>query len=258
MNAADYGKLIGPLDKRVWTQEIQPKSAEHVRTNSNENAAYMAKQALGQAGAIGSQFKIGGPITQQKINGDFWYIVPLDHVGWSTWRHTRKVPGYIRVSGQDPYLPAELILLPEAQQLTYTPSAFWEYNLERHLWTHGYANTGLIEFVPEVDESGKLWYVVTTFAYAINGWAGKRATGILVVDPVTGTIKQESMDAIEEWIDRVIPPELVQQNIRFKGLYPEGDFWNTVATLGIGAQKNLTEPEESNLVYGSDDDLFIG
>jgi hypothetical protein len=254
-NADKYGGLIGHMEVRTWTQDIQPKSAEHVRTNSNENAAYMAKQALGQAGAIGSQFKIGEAITQQKIRGDFWYVVPLDHMSWTTWRYTRTIPAYVRVSGQDPSLPAELLRLPIDEQLRYTPSAFWNDNLERHLWAHGYANTGLIEFVPEVDESNKLWYVVTTFQYAINAWAGRRATGVLVIDPVTGSIKQELMEALDDWLDRVIPPELIQQNIRYKGLYPEGDYWNTVG-FGIGARKGLTEPEASNLVYGSDNNLY--
>ena len=255
VNAAQYGSLIGSVESRVWTEDVQPKSSEHVRTNSNENAAYMAKQALGQAGAIGSQFEVGHAITQQKINGDFWYIVPLDHKTWSTWLYTKTIPAFIRVSGQNPYLPAELVKLPKSEELRYTPSAFFEYNLERHLWAHGYANTGLIEFVPEVDENGKLWYIVTTFEYVVNGWSGRKATGVLIIDPVTGSIKQERLGAVAEWIDRVIPPELVQQNIKYRGLYPEGDFWNTIG-YGIGGKKGLTEPELSNLVYGSDNDLY--
>lgn len=255
LNAAQYGNLIGQIEKRTWTDDIQPKSSEHVRTNSDENAAYMARQALGQAGAIGSQFQVGEAITLQKIQSDFWYIVPLDHKSWSTWLYTQTIPAYIRVSGQDPYLPAELVHFPKEGELRYTPSAYWGYNLERHLWAHGYANTGLIEFVPEVDEKEKLWYVVTTFEYAINGWGGRKATGVLIIDPITGSIKQEPLEAIDSWLDRVIPPELVQQNIKYKGLYPEGNYWNTIG-YGIGARKGLTEPELCNIVFGSDNNLY--
>jgi len=256
-NADQYSKLIGPIEERVWTQDIQPKSPEHIRTNSVENALYMAKQALGQFGAIGSQFQISEKeITLQKINDRFWYVVPLDHVGWSTWRHTLKVPMYIRVSAEDPNLPAELVKFPDGQELYYTPEACFSNNLSRHLWTHGYANTGLMDFTPEVDDNGKFWYVVTTFEYAVNGWDGKRVTGVLIVDPVTGDIKQEPVGKIEKWADRVMPAEIVQQNLSYKGVYPKGDYWNSVAFLGIGAQENLTSPEQTNMVYGSDGELY--
>lgn len=256
MNAAQYGQLIGTVEKRVWTQDIQPKSPEHVRTNSVDNAHYMAQQALGQAGAIGSQFKIVDPITLQKVGDKFWYIVPLDHQGWSTWRHVRKVPAYIRVSGEDPSIPAELVNFTEGQEPVYTPESCWEYNLERHLWTNGYASTGLMDFTPEVDEKGKFWYVVTIFEYVVNGWDGKRVTGVLIVDPVTGQITRQAVGSIDKWADRVIPAEIVQQNLGYKGMYPEGDYWNTVELFGIGARKNLTAPETSNMVYGSDGELY--
>ncbi len=256
MNAAQYSQLLGTVEQRAWTDDIQPKSPEHLRVNSTDNAYYMAQQALGQAGAIGSQFKIVDPMPLQKIDKKFWYIVSLDHQGWSTWRHTRKVPAYIRVSGEDSAMQAELIRFPEGQELVYTPGSCWEFNLERHLWTHGYANTGLMDFTPEIDDNGKFWYVVTTFENAVNGWDGKKVTGVLIVDPVSGDIKPQQLGSIEPWADRVIPAEVLQENLGYRGMYPTGDYWNTVSLLGIGGRKDLTMPEKSNMVFGSDGELY--
>jgi len=149
-----------------------------------------------------------------------------------------------------------LVKFATGQEPVYTPESCWEFNLERHLWTHGYANTGLMDFTPELDENGKFWYVVTTFEYAVNGWDGKKVTGVLIVDPVTGSIKEEKLGSIEKWADRVVPAEIVKQNLTYSGQYPEGDYWNTVTLFGIGARKNMTNPEKSNMVYGSDGELY--
>jgi hypothetical protein len=255
INAAQYAALAGPVENRVWTQDVQPKDPRHIRMSSRENAIYLARQALGQAGSIGSQFQIDEHrTTLQKIGGQFWFIVPLDHVGWSTWRHVRAVPYYIKVSGEDPLLPAELIRLADGQQLLYTPHAYWSHNLERHLWTHGYASTGLTDYTPEVDEQGKIWWVVTTFDYAVNGWDGRKVTGILQIDPVNGEITPHKLGEISDWIDRVFPSEVLEDILNWKGRYSEG-YWNTVGFLGIGAQRNLTEPETPNLVYGAEGQL---
>ncbi len=252
MNASAYGQMYSNVKTSIWTRDVQPKSPEHIRVSSVENALYMAKQALGQDGNIGSQFAISGDaVTLQKVNGHFWYIVPLDHQGWSTWRHTHSVPAYIKVDAEDPHVPAELVKVPEG--LVYTPESCWGYDLERHLWENGYSNIGHMDYSPEVDEQGKLWYVITTFDYAVNGWDGKKVTGILLVDPVSGAIKPEPLGQIDSWIDRVIPEKVVQENLAWKGEYPNGDWSNSA---WWGAKANMTKPEKSQLVYGSDGDLY--
>ena len=58
--AHDYARLIGEVEIREWTQDVQPKDPRHVRLVPEELAFYLATKQLGEAaGAVGSQFSFG-------------------------------------------------------------------------------------------------------------------------------------------------------------------------------------------------------
>lgn len=243
--ASDYARMVGTIEERVWTQDVQPKDPRHMRMSSHENAIYLARKVLGEAGAIGSQFSISGDhMTLQKIGEELWYVVPLDYAGFSVYTSTRGVPGYVMVDGEDPHRQPVLVMFPE-QRMQYTPGAYFEYNLERHMRTHGYFNIGLADYTFEIDDENKPWWVVTTFQPTIM-WSGEKLTGVAVVNPFTGDIKFEELGKIESWIDRVIPKDYVKMYLAWYGKYNNGWFNSWWGRL------NLTEPENPILIYGSE------
>ena len=253
VNADKYANLIGKVEPRVWTQDVQPKDPRHIRMSSAENAAQLSRQALGQAGSIGSQFEIDeSRMTLQKVNDKFWWIVPLDFTEWATWRATKHVPAYIRVSAEDPTSSGEIVKIPEDEQFRYTPGAYWSYNLGRHLWSEGYYNSVLTEDSLEIDESGKAWWVVTVYHPTIFS-DGYQVDGAVVVDPVSGTHEFHPIDQIPDWIERVIPASFVKSYIAYKGIYHLG-WWNAYGFTGAG--EDLTKPETPNLIYGADGGLY--
>ena len=70
-NADKYRVLIGEMEERVWTQDIQPKDPQHFRPVSYENAIYVARKAVGELGTVGSQFEIReDSLTLQVISGE--------------------------------------------------------------------------------------------------------------------------------------------------------------------------------------------
>ena len=249
INAQAYSDLIGEVEERVWTQDVQPKDPRHIRMSSAENAAQLARQTLGQAGSIGSQFEVDGSrMTLQKISNEFWWIVPLDFKEWATWRATRTVPAYVRVSAEDPTLPGQIVFLDKDQQLRYTPGAYWEFNLTRHLWYSGYHNKGLTDENLEIDDNGKAWLIVTVFHPTLFG-DGAKVDGVVIVDPVNGDDTFCPVGKVPEWIDRVFPYRFVSNYIWWKGMLHNG--WGNAYWL-TGAGKDLTVPETPNLIYGSD------
>ena len=249
VNADEYAAMIGNVEERSWTQDVQPKDPRHIRMSSSENAATLARQTLGQAGSIGSQFQVDeSRMTLQKIKNEFWWVAPLDFNGWATWRATRKVPAYVRVSAENPTLPGELVNLSDDQQLRYTPEACWGTNLARHLWYSGYRDKGLIDDSLEIDDNGKPWWVVTVFHPTLFE-SGEKIDGVVVVDPATGDNKFYALDQVPDWIDRVVPRSFAKNYIKWRGMLHLG--WTNAYWLW-GAGKDLTVPEEPNLVYGSD------
>lgn len=243
VRSRDYSQLIGDIAQKEWTQDVQPKDPRHVRLVPIELAEYLATKQLGEVqGAIGSQYDIG-VMTLQIINGELWYVAPLDYAGFSVWSSEGSTPGYVMVHAEDPKMP---VTIKTGNKFKYMPRAFFGDNLKRHIWKESMFKYDLTDSNFEIDDSGNPWWVVTAYKPTIM-WSGNKVFGIYIVNPTTGDTKFYSMEEIPCWVDRVIPANLVQSYIKYYGSYLNGwlnSWWG---------KKNLIEPEKTTLVYGSDE-----
>lgn len=257
LNSKEYASMAGVSEERVWTNDIQPKDPKHMLMGSRENAFVFANKAItqGKAGSIGSQFHISPHITLQKVNGEFWYVAPLDFNNFSVWKSSDGVPAYIKVSAEDPNRQPIKVELKD--KMLFTPEAWFDGCLLRHL-RNSYLNRDFYEFRFEIDEEGNPWWIVPAFVPQCGWWAEK-ITDLLVVNPVSGEIKRYdpqaqpgSPEAVPDWVDRVYPGELIEDYLAWRGMYHLG--W--INTMGgfpfFGAQKDLTEPQEPILIYSSE------
>ncbi|MDD3607187.1 MAG: hypothetical protein PHQ20_00080 [Candidatus Moranbacteria bacterium] len=250
LRSQEFASIVGPMEEKVWTQDVQPKDPRHIRLANRENALYLARNSVSRGGTIGSQFEVSeSSMTLQKIKEDFWYVVPLDFRDeYSVWSSTRVVPGYIMISAEDEEMEPIFKSLPEGKRFRYTPNAFFSFNLERHLRMNGYLNVGLTDYTFEVDEDGNPWWVVTTYQPTIIN-SGNKVTGVVIVNPTTGEIKSFLLSEIPAWIDRAMPENMVKKYLEWWGEYRQGWLNSWWSKLGI------LEPEDPILIYGSDDTL---
>jgi uncharacterized membrane protein len=240
----DYKAMIGSMENRVWTQDVQPKDPRHMRMATQASAAYLAKKAIGQDGPIGSQFQTEeGEFTLQMINGALWYVAPLEFSGFAVWNSVGTSPGYIMVSAEDPNLQPKFVKLSEGQQMRYLPSAFFGDNLERYLREHGYLDKGLTDFSFEIDEEQHAWWVVTVYHPTIV-WDGEKVDGVAIVNPASGDIKFYPLGSVPSWVDRVVPDNFTKNYLSWRGEYVHG--WGN----SWWGNKDTTKPEDPLLVYG--------
>ena len=243
-HADEYASLIGKVEERVWTQDVQPKDPQHVRLVSVELARYLATKQLGEAsGAIGSQFNVSQEhMTLQLINNELWYVAPLDFCSFSAWQSVGSAPGYVMVHGED---PLRQVIVKTGLKMKYMPGSFFGKNLERHLWKKYALKYVLTDYSFEIDETGKEFWVVSAYKPTI-GRRGAVIQGVIVIDPETGDDTFYKVSDVPAWVDRVYPKELIKRYISYTGRYHEG-WWNS-----FWANHNITEPGNVNLVYGSD------
>jgi len=243
----DYAKMIGHVEERVWTEDVQPADPGHIRLVPHEMALWLGNKQLGESGAIGSQYQISSEgLTLQRIKGELWYVAPLDYRSFSTWQSSDHAPGYVMVHGEDPKRP---VVVKADERFLYTPGAYFGKSLERHLQDAGYRDVGLTDYSLEIDEAGKAWWVVSVYEYTI-GYAGEKVTGVVVVDPTTGDTSYHGIGQVPDWIDRVVPKSFAKTYIADWGKYRGGwvnSWWG---------KRDLTEPEEPSLVYGHDGDPY--
>jgi hypothetical protein len=255
---AEYATLLEKnaknmeVTKREWTVDQQPKDPSHVRYVAPEFAMYRARKQLGNAqkeGAIGSQFYlVDSLMTAQRINGELWYLIPLDFVGWKVWTTTKDTgaPGFVKVHGEDPDGPISIVA---DRHYIYTPGAYFSRDLHRHLWNKGYRTKGLTAMKFEQDENGKEWFVTSTYRLSL-GWNGEILTGVVIVDPTTGEDHWFPLDQIPDWVDLFVPGHFLEEWINMKGKYSGGwinSWWG---------KKNLFESEHASLNFGANGDLL--
>lgn len=253
MNATGYANMINTLPPaetgRVWSQDVQELDSAHARIATSESAEAAAKLHVisGTGENIGSQFEIAAAsVTTQIVNGEVVIIVPLDFGGYGPWKHTKGVPTYIKVSGEDQNSNPQSIDVKVP--LRYTPGAWFEFNLTRHLRVNGYLNKELSDFTLEPDdETGKLWWTVTVSEPTIAWWAEK-VEGVAIVDPVNGEIFFKKIGEVPNWVDRAFPEHILSDYLRWNGLYSSGGYGNT---WWWAKGQSMTKPTGGLLVYSS-------
>ena len=246
-NADNYSGLLGTVAAKEWTSTTQPKDPKHMAMVTPTTAEYLARKAIGQDGAIGSQFNIDtDTMTEQLVNHELVYLFPLEYSGYSVWTSAGGVPAYILVYAEDPERKPVMVKLSPEHVLNYTPGAYFSNNLKRHMREQGHLNVGFALPRFEVDDQGRPWWITTTYKPTI-GWSGEKLSSVLVTNPNSGETTEYALKDVPKWIDRVVPGDIVNEYISWRGNL-SGGWWNS-----FWAQKELTEPEGYPvLIYGAD------
>lgn len=237
-----YKSMIGSIENREWTQDIQPKDPRHVRLVPEELAYYLATKQLGEGGGVlGSQLEVRKGMTLQKINNELWFVSPLDFKGFRAWTSRDFSPGYVMVHGEDPRGKIEVVT---NLRLEYMPGAYCGSNLERRIWSKS-PRLGFDKLFFQLNENKKPFWVVPVFKTTI-GWSAKKIVGIIILDPETGNDNYYDLKDAPDWVDPIFPREMISDYLDWYGAFGKG-WWNTV-----WGHYDILEPENPDIVFGSD------
>ncbi|HPL15216.1 MAG TPA: hypothetical protein PL180_00870 [Spirochaetota bacterium] len=231
-HAKKYRSLIGSVQEKNFTEDIPPVKIEDIRLVSKSTAYVLANKVLGQTKegtVLGSQLEIDTDSAAiQEVNGQLWWIFPLDFSGFFKWKNREFVPGYIRVNAQNPTKKAELIDADPATKkkfrLTYTRNAYFGNWLDRAVYWK-YPRINHDEYTFEVDDEWRPYYVISAASPEI-GFAGQQNRGVIIADPQTGKIELLAGNKIPAWVDRVKPLHQTINQVTYWGEYVHG-WWNS-------------------------------
>lgn len=245
LHAADYRGLIGDVMESDYSADTSPIDPAHVRVIDRSVAYRLAEKRLGENTALGSQVQIG-TLSIQQVNGKLYWVAPLEHSGLFKWLANREgTPGYVMVSATD---ERDVRLVQQwnggALHIKYNDGAFLGDHPARHLYTHGFARTGLTDYTFEIDDTGRPYLVVTTFGKRV-GFGGADATGVAVLDVQTGEVWRYGIEDAPAWVDRIQPEGFVIDQLNGWGRYVNG-WWNP------SKLDQLMTTRGTSLVYGDD------
>ncbi|RIW29017.1 sulfite exporter TauE/SafE family protein [Bacillus salacetis] len=205
----DVKTEIEPFDEQKTPASVPPKFARN-----------KMKKAFGQVPDT-SYYELGN-LQIQKVNGDYVYIAPVEFSGFFKWVKGDETPGYFTISATDSSANPKFV----KEKMAYTPSSYFNKNLERHIRMHFPKRIFNGEVQLEVDENGKPFYV-RTYGEFISARNGFKAEGIVVVDPQNGKVKSYELADVPAFIDGAVSPETVSLQNSYYGNYVQG-FWNSV------------------------------
>lgn len=214
-----YVEQLGESTTREFTEDVEAIDVDQLPIVDKTLAFKLADKKLGEKPSLGSQVTLGEP-TMQQVNGKLLWVVPLEHSGFFKWLFNRQgTPGYIIVSAIDP----KDIEYVDKYMIKYQPDAFFGDDLIRKVRFNEALFEGIIDYYFELNDEGKPYWVVSIYKKT-KILALDEVSAIVTVDATTGEKKRYEVDEVPNWVDRVYPRPLINNQINNRGQYIHGVF----------------------------------
>ncbi len=242
-NSKAYANIIQVEQVESKDAILLEKDATSIALMDTASARQLGDREIGAIENF-SAFNVSYDYIQLNVKGDAVKVAPLEYVGFFKWLSNREggVTGYVSVSPTT--MTADYVELKEGMK--YVPSAYFNEDLYRHL--HYQFPTLIMDNIHfEVDEEGNPFYVTSVFDKKIGVFGGEVVVGAIVTEPVSGESTYYDIAEIPNWVDYVIPGDLICElyNVAYKNI---NGFWNGT---GFGANKGCMQ---TTTIDSSDED----
>jgi hypothetical protein len=228
INSTELGKVLSVETKHINQIDLELADPKHICLVDHDMAHLKAQQAMTQMktsdnAIVSSRYDLG-TATKQFVDSCLWWVFPLEFKGYWQWSSTATIPGYIRVSAEDPYADAQAVQFDKTGKeiaIRYLNSACFHQYAERYLREHGYARVVLDDFTFEVDDNWRPYYTVSNIEWTI-GYNGDKVKSVVIFDLQSGDVKECPISDIPTkypWLDRAIPQDILDQQCKNWGLY---------------------------------------
>lgn len=245
-NSQAYANIIKVEQVESQDAILSEEDAESIALMDTASARQLGDREIGAIENF-SAFNVSDNYIQLNIKEDAVKVAPLEYVGFFKWLSNREggVTGYVSVSPTT--MTADYIELEEGMQ--YVPSAYFDKNLYRHL--HSQYPTLIIDNIHfEVDEEGNPYYVSSVFDKTIGVFGGEVVIGAIITDPISGESEYYELKDIPQWVDYVVPGELICElyNVAYKNI---NGYWNGTS---FGANTGCMQTTTIDTISDEDDE----
>lgn len=246
-NAKKYYERIDIDTTKTFQEEIKEVDFNKIPLLDKDSSEKLGDRVMGGMSELVSQYDVSNEYTQINYNDEIIRVTPLEYNGPIKWFTNRKkgITGYITVNSTTG--KAKLVKLEKG--LKYAPSALFNENLYRKLqFAYPTKNFDSINF--EIDNKGNPYWVASVVKY--HGIGQRReVTGVVILNPITGSSKYYKLKDVPSWVDHVYEAELILEQVNDWGSYKNG-FMNSLFT-----QKDVVATTTGYNYLAFDDDVYL-
>lgn len=230
-----YANLL-PVDKREFTEDIeQSDQVTDIALMDTESARIFGNRKIGSLSDVVSQYEIEADYTQISIKGQPMKVSGLKYASFFKWWNNRNsgVPGYVQVNPVN----SEAKYVKLTKPMKYVPSAYFNYNLQRHVQLT-YPTKIISGYKFEVDDDGNPYYICPTMTARVGLFGGIDVNGVIICDPIDGECKYYAIGDCPSWVDSVYDGHLLMKKYNWHGML-SGGYINSI--IGQKGCKQATD-----------------
>ena len=161
-----------------------------------------------------------------EVNGEYYRISSIKYNDiFAYWKASSEgIPGYILVNAKT----QEAKYVPLEEGMKYAPSAFFSYDLSRHLHNqHPDYMYGKSFF--EIDDDGNPYWITGAGTATIGMRGAPMITTIVITNAITGESEEYPINEVPDWVDHAYGVDYMMTRINWHYRYQEG-WWNPSKT----------------------------
>lgn len=246
--AKSYATLLD-VKEYDFKEDIAPTTqVNDIALMDTASARKFGNRMIGSLSDVVSQYEVEDDYTQISISKSPMKVSGLKYASFFKWWNNKEqgIPGYVKVNPVN----SRAEYVPLKKGMKYVPSAYFNYNLPRHV-QFAYPTKIISGYHFEVDDEGNPYYICPTMKARVGLFQGMDVDGVIICDPVSGDCKFYANKNTPAWVDSVYDGHLLTQKYDWYGTL-SGGFWNSI--IGQKGCKVTTDDFGYKII---EDDVWI-
>ena len=222
--ASKYANIIEIEEGDFTTDVPESENISNIALMDTDSARIIGERAIGSLSDVVSQYEVSTEYSTIDYNGVPMKVASLEYAGFFKYMNNKAngIPGYVLV---DP-VKNEAKYVKLTKPIKYSPSAYFNYNLQRHVQL-SYPTCDFNGYYFELDNEGNPFYICPVLTPNAGLFGAKDVKGIVICDPCTGECEYMDVAEVPNWVDRVYDGDLACEKYNWKGML-SGGFLNSI------------------------------
>ena len=240
--SADKYKNLVVIEEGDFEHDInQVQNVENLSIVDMETAERLGDRTVGSL-KNSAWFEVDNEYNLIEYNGQLYRISALNYGSFFKAQKAKKdgIPGYVLVNTSTQ--EAKYVELENG--IKYSPSAFFSYDLRRHLRSQ-YPNYMFGKSYFEIDEQGNPYYITAVTNPTIGLFGGVKEEKFIITNASNGESEEYTVESLPNWVDHAYSLNYLMRVSEYNLKYVNG-FWNSAfsKTNVVRTTYSFTEEDE--------------